>query len=113
MTDQQLVSGAFSALNRLVHIERDSVANDNYIYMGAAKYIMSIAPNIYKSDFAVVDIIVTPEVLTSLASVLLKSTFYYDVTNGISYVSHYDDGLVHPSFGKLAQVSSSELLFCF
>jgi hypothetical protein len=45
-------------------------------------------------DFVVVDTLLKPPALEQISNYLLRSTIWFDVTNGAALVAHLDDGLV-------------------
>lgn len=95
-------------LNRVVQVSTRDADPENLVHLGAVKYIQSIADAL-TADFTVVDVLLKDAALAEMTRALLTSTIWFDTTNGFSFVSHHDDGLVLESIRSLTQVC---LIFC-
>lgn len=98
-------------INRLVHLSDDRhVSNTSLVHLGAMRYLQSVSvQQLMQNDFLVVDVIMQPTALRQLSEVLLGSTVWFDVTNGASFVSHYDEGLVFDSISSVVKQISYAL----
>jgi hypothetical protein len=101
------VAKSIPALNRAVFLSEEDADLEALTHRGAISYLQDIAStaDADRSDFMVVDVLLKEEALSRMGAALLASTVWFDVTNGICFVAHSDDGLVLPSVGVLAQVS--------
>lgn len=97
-------------INRLVHLSDDRhISTTSLVHLGAMRYLQSVSVQLMQNDFLVVDVIMQPTALRQLSEVLLGSTVWFDVTNGASFVSHYDDGLVFESISSVVKQISFAL----
>eukprot|EP01038_Epipyxis_sp_PR26KG_P005866 gene5866-8090_t len=77
--------------------------NSSYFHLGAVQRLISVIDIITQNDFFVLDTIIKNEYIHKLNIMLMKSTIWFDVTNGNAFASHYDDSLYFKSFSYLAQ----------
>lgn len=108
------ISSYLTALNRAVHISSQDADAASLTHTGAIKYLQSIAGggDTEKSDFMVMDVLLQDQAMRDMSTALLTSTVWFDVTNGGSFVSHPDDGLVFESVKTLTKVRVA-LLHCW
>jgi hypothetical protein len=109
LNTNSLLKAKSEYLNRLVHLESDSsnnavIASESLVHMGAMNYLKSIASQLQSTDFIVVDMIMQVPAMQELSRLLLSSTVWFDVTNGATFATHYDDGLVFSTVTRLVQV---------
>lgn len=97
---------AKGTLNRAIYISPDEtwLNPSEFIFQGALNKMKNAGQALAENDFLVLDVILQKQTLAALSDLLLRSTIWFDVSNGISFVSHCNDGLVHPSFGILAKL---------
>lgn len=98
-------------INRLVHLSDDRhISTTSLVHLGAMRYLQSVSvQQLMQNDFLVVDVIMQSMALRQLSEVLLGSTVWFDVTNGASFVSHYDEGLVFDSIRSVVKQISYAL----
>jgi hypothetical protein len=101
------VTKSIPALNRAVYVSEEDADLEALTHRGAISYLQGVATTVDadRSDFMVVDVLLKEEALNRAGAALLASTVWFDVTNGICFVAHSDDGLVLPSIRVIAQVS--------
>jgi hypothetical protein len=68
-----------------------------------------VVDQLQQMDFVVVDTVLRPKALQRLTDYLLRSTIWFDVTNGAALVSHMDDGLVFEGLQRLGQLLATAL----
>lgn len=76
---------------------------ESLTHIGALKQLRSISDELLRNDFVVVDVILQPTAFQRMSEYLMRSTIWFDCTNGLAAVAHFDDGLVDDSFAHLAQ----------
>ena len=83
--------------------EEPTMTTESSLIHDAALEQMVVAhAHMAQNDYAVVDVILRPAILSLLSEAALASTIWYDVTNGNAFVAHHDDGLVHDAYARLA-----------
>lgn len=101
-----------SVFNRILNLANDEMLN-NIGQAGAMSYLKKVMTNIGHADFFVIDDVLEPSALVTLTQMLLTSTFWFDATNGVAFVAHFDDGMSQASFYNFGQVRSLEGDFYF
>lgn len=92
-------------LNRAVHIDSDLNIVGSFLYWEVISQLKQAAKQANDVDYFVVDVVVQDPHLEQITSQLMRSTIWFDLTNGAALCSHYDDGLSFHSFKSLSQVS--------
>ncbi len=93
--DEYSISNGF--LNRIIHAKND-ISTTSFIPDGAVEQLKLISEDINTIDFIVLDEILHEDALRVLNTILLQSTIWFDITNGVVFASHHNDGLFHNSF---------------
>lgn len=96
------------SLNRAVRVAPDSVI-PTLIPDVALQQLDTVAEQLAEHDFIVFDDILTEAALQLLSDMLLQSTIWFDLTNGMAFVAHHDDGLPQSAFRDLATLLAAAL----
>jgi hypothetical protein len=91
-------------MNRAMYLPDDLLVSSAVAHDGALVQLSHAISELSTSDFVVVDVILKRQSLLVMSDALLRSTVWFDAADGMTFVAHHDDGLVHESFKSLAQV---------
>lgn len=101
--EHKKIKNESKAINRLITIQENENHNQLYLQKGLIRHLKGLRDHLESSDFLVIDQVLHADVIDQLSSILLKSTIWFDVTNGAAFCSHHDHGLVHHQFQFLSQ----------
>jgi len=95
---------ADNEINKVIHLAKEPTDIPTFTNAGAMQQLSLVSKELLSSDYIVMDVVLEHRAAKVLSEMLLSSTVWFDVTNGRSFVSHANDGLVHDAFLTLSKV---------
>jgi len=80
------------------------IQKDALTHTRALQQLPKAMQELAQNDFAVLDIVIESRAARELTQSMLMSTIWFDVTNGVVFAAHPDDGLYFPEFQKIGVV---------
>lgn len=88
----------------MVHAEKDFEVEGSFLFWEVITQLKQAASQASDVDYFVVDVVMQEPFLDRVTNQLARSTIWFDLTNGATFCSHFDDGLFFHSFKDLSQV---------